>query len=256
MRIISKQKDYYDCIQRYGQDQNQVYVRNQIKLPREQLTQLWGDLLDNVRCNIEELIYGQLCIFDCHIIGFCGKIYPVIGIKYINYARLKDYQLTNHKITTLITDFQETFFAYTFDELLTFLEFTSKKYVKDKVNKYYNFRSSSRIKQIFSKDFNRTKYSKLFIDHNIPIFIVKDNKNSKDYSYSRYNNIYLNPFNLYQYKFQKIFSPFEAYQELEMYISNFLRLQEPTTIEVSEKDKISKHGFDKYSFRKSPSKKK
>jgi hypothetical protein len=50
--------------------------------------------------------------------------------------------------------------------------------------------------------------------------------------------------------FQKLMSPYQAFQELEMYVGNYLvqpTIQEPP---ISDKIKAEIHGFDQFSFRK------
>src|SRR5688572_9477288 len=59
MRIISNFKDYYDCIQSYGQDDDLVYLRK----------------------TEEKIVAGS--ITQGYYIGFCGKIYPVLIRGYI-----------------------------------------------------------------------------------------------------------------------------------------------------------------------------
>ena len=56
--------------------------------------------------------------------------------------------------------------------------------------------------------------------------------------------------------FYKVWDPYQAYQELDMYISGVLGQQEKETINISDKDRIYQHGFDSYSFRKLPEEKK
>lgn len=46
--------------------------------------------------------------------------------------------------------------------------------------------------------------------------------------------------------FDSIMSADECYQNIEMYLAK----KEPNIIEISDKDKINQHGFDKFSFRK------
>lgn len=58
------------------------------------------------------------------------------------------------------------------------------------------------------------------------------------------------------FEFYKIKSPFEAYQELDMYISGVLGGKSPKLEEISDESMKLKKGFDhKYSFKKEPTKK-
>jgi len=51
-------------------------------------------------------------------------------------------------------------------------------------------------------------------------------------------------------EFFKIVDPFTAFQELSMFIGGIMGGKSPIMIEVADKDRIAKHGFDKFSFRK------
>ena len=65
-----------------------------------------------------------------------------------------------------------------------------------------------------------------------------------------HKEININP-KLSQLNFEKQFDPYSAYQEIEMWIGGVLTNNE-TIPEISDKDKINQHGFDKWSFRKQP----
>lgn len=51
-------------------------------------------------------------------------------------------------------------------------------------------------------------------------------------------------------EFYCVTDPFTAFQELSMYISGVMGGRSPRTVEISNNDRIAKHGFDKWSFRK------
>jgi len=63
--------------------------------------------------------------------------------------------------------------------------------------------------------------------------------------------ILLNP-TLKKYKFYKVVDTYTAFQKISMFISGVLGGTSPPVIEVSNAIKISKHGYDKWSFRKEP----
>jgi hypothetical protein len=70
MRIIANKKDYYDCIMGCAQDRSVLYVREPEEIyfdgtwPFPRLWANWGDVV---------------------IIGFCGKIYPMIEMRHTVY---------------------------------------------------------------------------------------------------------------------------------------------------------------------------
>ena len=65
---------------------------------------------------------------------------------------------------------------------------------------------------------------------------------------SRNRVLTLNP-DLSKIHFQKILDPFRAYQELEQWIGGVLTNTEVIP-EQTDKNKVTAHGFDKWSFRK------
>jgi len=84
----------------------------------------------------------------------------------------------------------------------------------------------------------------LFRELNTPIFAYNYNNYGKD---KLSINVNLNKFDFY-----KIVDCFTAFQEIQMYLGGVLGVGEKETIEVADKFKIAKHGFDKWSFRKEP----
>jgi hypothetical protein len=55
---------------------------------------------------------------------------------------------------------------------------------------------------------------------------------------------------LQQFQFFKVFDAFTAYQEIDMFVSGTLPQSIAMPINISDKDRIQQHGFDKFSFRK------
>jgi hypothetical protein len=62
--------------------------------------------------------------------------------------------------------------------------------------------------------------------------------------------------NLKNLQMFKAFHPNLAFQEIESFLTGVLPNPYPPTVVVSEKTRIAKRGFDKWSFRKPPAKKK
>jgi hypothetical protein len=258
MRIISKKHDYYDCIQRYGQDQSRVYVRKAEEIERFTITD------NDLESLFEEMQFSLGGPFNSddyqnksYFIGFCGKVYPLLAIRYYDYNAKKnfDYKCPHQADIHPLSEFRKSFFAYSLNDILEFVSDRPEleEYIDSRSKRNFCFsRGFSYLKQnIFNDRFNREKFLNLFIKYNTPIF-------TSDYRSSsfRYDCVLLNSSNLHTFKFQKVFGPYDAYQELEMFISNVLKLNEPVTVDVNDKTRIKKHGFDKMSFRKPPSKKK
>lgn len=175
--------------------------------------------------------YGVLLI-----LGFCGKIYPIIEVQIMN----KDREIVKRN------------FAYNYQELLQFQNEKinyynrfplSRWYVKqDEISDFPN-PQKSHIKQFF-QDWS-WQDDKLFLQHKVPIWVRT--------VHSYYKTGTLNP-KLKDYGFERIKDSFTAFQEISMYLSNIL-VEQKEIAQVEDKYRIEQHGFDlKKSFRKEKNK--
>lgn len=98
-------------------------------------------------------------------------------------------------------------------------------------------------------DFDVTPIIELFHEHQVPIFSVSPS------SERHRNTLTLNP-RLKDYRFETVKDTFTTYQDIYQYISGVLNSPENKMVKLADKDKIHKHGFDKWSFRKHPDQKK
>lgn len=215
MRIISNFKDYYDCCQVFTEDL--IYIRNPIIEETDKVSNIGSYW--NIPLNTEIIR-----------IGFCGKIYFCIKA-YLNYG-------WGH------TKYAEKY-CYDPDTLNNFIE----EYVDDKTLRKIKYKEYTQ-KQIYKLWENthlwKTKYE-------VPIFIETNLRNKKHYNVKNYkwNKLYrIYNGNLRFYDFIKIFPPYQAYQELRMYMSNMAFPNKPIP-SVSDADMLEAKGFDlKTSFRK------
>jgi hypothetical protein len=104
--------------------------------------------------------------------------------------------------------------------------------------------------------FNGKSDNKLFQQFQVPLFIIPMYPYMNAYAYEmRHPGLYqatftLNP-NLNELQFYKYKDAYSAFQEIQSYISGVLGVDAKPTIELSDKSKIIKAGFDpKTSFRK------
>jgi hypothetical protein len=210
MKISSKFHDYYDCGVKFGHDPKSVYTRE------EKTFKLKQSLFPTFQHYDGKAGRAN---YDSFWIGFCGVWY--FGIKE-SFHGLGRYQVAT--LERFIYDTKEI------EEILG-------KYNK---NSFFDFWSKSKggIRII---DINRTHDEKLFLEYDCPILHFK-----KDH-----NGFYLttNP-KLKEYNFEKVFDPFSAFQEIEMFLGNSLAKQIDPPI-LSDKGRITAHGFDlKTSFRR------
>jgi hypothetical protein len=243
MKIISKFKDYYDSVSRYGVDETQHYLRitNEISFDND-LHDYFYQKNYRIKNNLpyfqkidfgiknqyskNPIIEKHAIKFDFYIIGFCGKIYPCI----------KTYSYDDKSIE----------FVYSYDDLIKFVTNCKNTVLREsflnenhKIKYYYNKPNPTKYKNFFG--FSNEKLNNLFIKENIPVFIV-------DLSEEK---IYSNPC-LKDFGFFKAKEPFTTYQDIFNYISGVLPDSQREIIEVSNDVKIHKAGFNEWSFRKEP----
>jgi hypothetical protein len=142
---------------------------------------------------------------------FCGKIYPSIKIRVIS----KNGDSLNY-------------FFYDFNSYQNFIQ------------KYELDFSDNKAKNIAENYFNlpiSANQLSFLIENKISIVVIEIEKmiiNGK----------------LSNYEFYKLFDPYAAYQELDTWLGGVLAYPQNIMIEVEDKSKIVKHGFDnKYGFR-------
>jgi hypothetical protein len=259
MRIINKgstKNDYYDITQQYGHDSNLVYLREekeiedtseliyQMKKKYYYALSFWSDY------------YKNISIVDVYIIGFCGKLYPVFEINIEDWSKRSD--KGDFPIKT-------TYICYDFDTIYNlFKPYFKKNDEKAFLGQKYHYNkhqqsTNKTFKGLFNKFIEKDNCIDLFFKYKVPIFFINF------YPIYRYSVLYKIPketkitlnCNLKQFEFYKVFNPYQAYQEISMYISGVLGVGAPEIIEISDKNKITKKGFDTVSsFRtKSPGKK-
>jgi hypothetical protein len=236
MRIISNFKDYYDSVQIYGTDNTKIYNRKTIshseysqeyKLANEHLSKLTNNKvylnqLHN-KCNTKYKIDKNVFNYNKIILFFCGKIYTIAIYSIYN----KLYILKN------------------IDELDHLLVTYGNKDLKNKWLKIKNY----------------SFYFSSMRDEYTEFFNIKENKQTEDLFHKiggpcfcislLTKSLIVNPM-LKDLEFYTIKDSFTAYQELMTYIDSILAGPKKNIIEISDKIKVEKHGYDKWSFRKEP----
>jgi len=238
MRIISNFRDYYDSIKSYGIDKTCVYKRepseHNIKFAIK--TGSWRDHWPYYH-SLKKEGHGKSVlelVEKRFIIGFCGKIYPVIVVE----------QRLDKKIVDKFA-FYDTKSALAFVEKhrvegrgyssLVIDEMTSKKSLDA-------FFDSSRYDTVTS----------VFHRFYCPVFIY-GRFDTKD-SFKEKERLILNPI-LKDYGFGQIKDAATTFQDIFMYISGVLGIAAPEMVKISDKEMAKKRGHDsKYSFKKPPGK--
>ncbi len=232
MQIQSSFKDYYDGAVSTGIDKTIIYKRSNSEVQLEDGFFI-DDLPQHFPDNFGREVYingmshpdRQYCKWM--IIGFCGVYYVAV-------------------FNTMPDDVKTHSMAYFGEDILK-LDWqerkSSRKFVHPKV-----------IIEQMLKQWHLKTDNDLFFKFNSPIFVKEIQHSLSKYEWKN-KQLYLNKFeinpNLNNYQFYKVQDAFTAFQALQSYISGVLGTKENQIIEVSNKDKIVKAGFDlKTSFRK------
>ena len=236
MHIISKYKDFYDSIVgQVGIDKSIIFERL--------INDFWFDTRgeDSFRWNkidfphysfSNKLLTETSRSYNLFLVGFCGKMY--IAAK-INSTVKTGLFSPDTKVNTS--------FIYGLDNIKADI----CKYKEDP--DYFKNKNLKEINHIESF-VNNKNVLELFYTYKTPQFVLYPvNNNTSN------ENLHINAA-LKDVQFFKVFDPFQAYQEIEMYITGVLGINNKPMIEIADKHKIIGHGFDyKYSFRKEPTKK-
>jgi hypothetical protein len=252
IRIISKFKDFYDSVQATGQDRTVVYIRK-----IEEVKGYPFPILHSYANNVIGFIRGSKAYtysnnpevridIQCHAVGFCGKVYPLLKI-----SKLKTTRRIKKKV------FAEWDYPYTICFSLNDVdEYVKNNFAKSlfeayKDNKFKHnsiwenwFRRKNFEEHFEKMEQIKDKHENLFRKHNAPVFVasVKDHK------------VYYNA-SLKDVEFYRVFDPFTAFQEIAMYYGS-LAVPLKNIPKIDDLTMLQAKGFDpKSSFRKEPSKK-
>lgn len=223
MLILSNFKDYYDgVVGTFGIDKTIVYKR--MTKEYEPKSKGYPKIFDELKYLKKYYSFSYFSFskykdynnYSFFIIGFCGKMY--LGFK-------------------LYHDYEFKFLTY------------DPEVIKDKL----------KISKREAKDFDTLcekiiNYDPIEIhrEFKTPIFIYDENGYTHSYRLNRH--FYINP-ELNDYEFYKVVDPVTAFQEIQMYLSGVLGTGEKNIIEIDDKYKIPQHGFDNWSFKTRPHKK-
>lgn len=228
MRIIGG-RDYYDGVMAYGQEDT-VFLRT----PFDKADVISPDTLSlsspqnlNWLCSSVRVYTNAACSVIPTVIWFAGKRYGLV--------RFDDLSSKDPPTTFLNAD--DLFHAVN--------ERTTKQW------KGIPFRKDARIRQALNYIFNKNVNEKdnlWMIKNGVSIAIGQFYNRDKNF-YWKFDTDGLKDIN-----FPKILDAFTAYQELSMWVGGVLPKNENGMATISDKDKVAKHGFDKWSFRKMPHK--
>ena len=247
MYIISKHKDYYDGVAgSTGIDKTLVYERNQIEIenqkemPKEFHGNFgWSRNYDNHFLNLGYSDTERHCKkyekAKFFLIGFCGKLYLGWRLLY----SVEEFDVEKGAMTKV----PKVDIIYGYENVKDFIRGGFWRHnFKDDVEYVLNYDPINMFREI-----------------NAPVFVYDNDAVIKRGDYGRQLNsgiFIVNPI-LKDFEFYKVVDTFQAFQEISMFLGGVLGRGEKEIVEVSDKNKITQHGFDyKWSFRKEPENKK
>lgn len=246
MKVISSYHDYYDSALIHH-DNDVIYQRTPIEIKIETgVSPLYLDIFNKFdkylfknywfnATNFQEWRFDDVDLASYNkrlqfkhirdftisqfkfLIIFCGKIYP--GIEYRQI-------FTDTKMPTIKT--------FVYDEP------TALAYLNNRKIKLKGKSDNSYLKNFFSNS-GKSVETEFLINNKITNIILLEDK-----------KLLINS-RLATFEFYKVFDVYTCYQELEMWMSGTLSYPQNMMIEVEDKIKVTKHGFDKqYGFRTRP----
>lgn len=230
MRIVSDFKDYYDCISATDREKTPVFVRNRVR-------GVYENCPFPTNGSFIKYYYGRSWNCDEVTIGFCGKIYPLLIFS--NYST---------GLTARCRSLEQVdgfFNALGGKDLREYLE--QDRVTRRKWRRKFKLTSPG-CRSGFEEYFNNmekgsSSYLKWFEDRRCPVFVGRQ---------EGYNNYVVEwNANLRLVEFYRVFPPEQAYQNIRMFLDN-LAVPLPNVPPVSDKQMAEIKGFDKFSFRKDP----
>jgi hypothetical protein len=267
MKIISRYKDYYDSAQQYGVEPF-VYVRNS----EEQWLES-SELDESVSigyCHMD----GERLVFARRITLFCGKVYPSLELDVGEQFGKKErhtffsFEDADKVITSLISKSKRALENYGRSSSADRYTFIDRGLSRDRLRKFFaitdvgvnvddlHFKYKSPVisyglTSIFSfyfDDDGRDHHERLLKPDDSRISLGRRPHGMKVLRC-------INPI-LAMYDFQKVMPPYEANQELAMYVGGVLSNVEDNMVQIDDISMRQAKGFDDMSFKKAPSKRK
>ena len=244
MRIISKFQDYYDIGIAYGIDE---------KLRFERVTRVVSDRTiyggSYIRHGYRKDNTPYRVTFYYNHVGFCGVIYPFVHIQIEKIVKQKRTPYYEHEQDIYLWESED------FKNKLLLLGIDSEEISLSKTWIGNTWRSQNILK--IMQDFflsDREDSKKLLDTHKEVYFVVEHYCIEENEHTFLKEKITLLP-QLKQYKFAKAVPPMQAFQEISMYLGK-LHSVEDNTVTIEDKYLAKGKGFDCYSFKKMPSKRK
>lgn len=244
MRIISKTHDYYDAAQSEGQDRSLVFLRETTQFPNcrhHHSAVVPAHLLDFVRfanahtpdTMARDRRGPQKNIrleIDFGLILFAGKLYPFARIDTLN-GRFGGAAEPQRIV------FERAELAAILKTVDSDLDKHDKKVAKGAV-----WRDSAVTTEAFFALTGSEQLRDAAMAHRLAVA-----------SWERHGDVLTENPMLASFQMFRCLNAWQAFQELSMFWGN-LAAPDRVPVTVADKDRITQHGFDKWSFRRMPGK--
>jgi hypothetical protein len=229
MYIVSKFKDYYDVGVSYGIDKKLYFGRSTSKIDKK------ISMSKPITIEYKEKDRQYQIVFNFMMICFCKRAYPLIEVM-IKEEGFDGFKVIHSNI------------FYTIESLLQFVEkyypsfFDSDDCILDG---YYHINRLLYLESFFKEGLSERE-EEIFYLYKVPYYLLQYAEDGE--------GCILLP-QLKQYKFIKAVPPMQAFQEISMFLGT-LNIKEDNTLQIDDKYLAQGKGFDCYSFKKMPSKRK
>lgn len=243
MDIVSPFKDYYDSALRRGLSSALRFHRKTESFgynsPEDPVVVAHSFMFDGLPASIGTGSRQKRTSIKLHPfrVAFCGKLYNGLVAQYWDSPSVWDHEdPVRHE------------YLYSTENLTRFLAETDfapdEKAKANSPSKHWTEVLPPVVKFLEAEPSSR--HHGFFVANSEAIALARPGQ-------YRDNRIEVNPC-LAEVAFYKVMDPWQAFQELEMFLGGIAAPENRPPVAISDKDRIAQHGFDKMSFRKAPTK--
>jgi hypothetical protein len=242
MDIVSPFKDYYDSALRRGQSSTLRFHRKPESFgynnAEDPVVVAHSFMFEGLPASIgTSRKKGASIKFSPFRVAFCGKLHNALAAQYWDSPMVWDQE-----------DPARVEYIYTTENLTRFLAETDfapdDKAKPNSPSKHWTESVPSVMKFLEAEPSSR--HHGFFVANSEAIALARPGR-------YRDQRIELNPC-LAEVSFFKVMDPWQAFQELEMFLGGIAAPENRPPVVIADKDRIAQHGFDKMSFRKAPTK--
>lgn len=259
MRIVSNFRDYYDSAAGLGVDMTQVYVRKTAPV-----RVVYQNVPHNSSILCREESYHQARVYgSCNPVIFCGKVYRAV-------AAIAEWKTDRQTIDGRFVWDSKVLSGETLNDAMRhareFLGVKVEDVIKPKyssVESLYGRREMERKDKLLWETLEKVDWDAEHRAVRSPVFVIRgmsveESKQFDLHGFRYGEHPYLlesNP-QLHQYGFFRIKDAYTAFQEISMYLGGVMGSEGNPMVKLNDKELLQKHGFDNWSFKKMPEKRK